>query len=182
MLSLSQCPGLRKRAASSVIRDAESLPVSRIPDDRAVLPNSGIPGGPGVPGFRTRPFASGTRDAGNGRLERCGHPAPGHGTFSDSTRCADPRHGMLRNIMRRTCRGTMMPTRAAPIRAAGGGDAPRQHMGIVSWSGGAPRPGRGRRFAGVVARYEGPSAPPRGRNPGLRGVVAHHTGRNAEGV
>ena len=115
MLSPSQRPGLRKRAASSVIRDAESLPASRIPDDRAVLPNPGIPGGPGVPGFRTRPFASGTRDAGNGRPERCGHPAPGQGTFSDSTRCADPRRGVRR------CSTTACGDRdAGPLHHRGG--------------------------------------------------------------
>ena len=105
----------RRTTASSVIRDAEPFPVSRITDDRAVLPNPGIPGGPGVPGFRTRPFASGTRDAGNGRPERCGHPAPGQGTFSDSTRCADPRRGVRR------CSTTACGDRdAGPLHHRGG--------------------------------------------------------------
>ena len=182
MLSLSQCPGFRTIGPFSRIREFRVAPAS---------PDSGR--GRSPPGFVTPGTAvwsdADTRLRAKGR-SRTPPAAPIH-----AAGCGDAplRHAGI--VMRDRDAPLVAPVRAMgrPLgwryattacgdRAVGDGGAPLQHMGIVSWSGGAPRPGRGRRFAGVVARYEGPSAPPRGRNPGLRGVVAHHTGRNAEGV
>ena len=57
--------------------------------------------------------------------------------------------------------------------------APRRHAGIVSWSGGAPRHGRGRRFVGVAARFESPAAPRRAA--GAIPVAVVERGRSTTG-